>query len=255
MPRRGPPRSRRWCVPPSILRGPDETLDDAAILVEIPGDLGVLLWRAARDVRLWSEAPPDARENLFAEGSTDARFAGLIGTELPAKISAPVDTIHSMLTLGARVDASILCICCLEVAAWAHAAGKKKTAVAFSQAGASAEPHFAEAALHTGIYARSAGQDVRAEGWLRRAVGLSRRELNGPAYSAALVELGALYEGRGIAEGAEWFFWIGYRVARRYASPRTRMRAAHGLFRLAHASAMADLRPRDTAARKVERAS
>jgi hypothetical protein len=254
MPRRGP-RSRRWCVPPTILHGPDETLEGAAILVEIPGDLGVLLWRAARDVRLWGEAPPDARENLFADGSGDARLAGLIATDLPAKISAPVDTIHGMLTLGARADASILCICCLEVAAWAHGGGKKEAAVAFAQAGASAEPDFAEAALHTGIYARSAGQDVRAEGWLRRAAGLSRRELNGPAYSAALVELGALYEGRGIAEGAEWFFWIGYRVARRYASPRTRMRAAHGLFRLAQASAMADLRPRDAAARKVERAS
>lgn len=161
-------------------------------------------------------------KNLFGDESTDARFAGLIGTNLPAKIAAPVDTIHSMLTLGARVDASILCICCLEVAAWMHAAGKKGTAVAFAQAGASARPDFAEAALHTGIYARSAGHDVPAEVWLRRALGVSRRELNGPTFAAAMVELGALYEGRGIAEGAERFFWLGCRAASRYASRHAR---------------------------------
>lgn len=242
----------RWSMASVNPHGADETM---AILVETPGDLGVLLWRAARDVRLWGEAPPHARENLFSDESTDTRFVGLIGSDLPAKISAPVDTIHSMLTLGTRVDASILCICCLEVAAWVHAGGKKGTAVAFAQAGAAAQPDFAEAALHTGIYARSAGQDVPAEVWLRRALGLSRRELNGPAFAAALVELGALYEGRGLAEGAERFFWLGYRAARRYASPRTRMRAAHGLLRLAHASEIADLRPRDAAAGKMERAA
>ena len=232
-----------------------ETVDGNGILGEVPGELGLLLWGTARDVALWGGSPPGERSKLFADGSGDGRLARLVATEVPPAISASVDTIHGMLTLGARADASILCICCLEVAAWAYGGGKKETAVVFAHAATIAEPDFGEAALHTGIYARSAGQDVRAEAWLRRAVGLSRRELNGPAYSAALVELGALYEGRGLAEEAEWFFWLGYRVARRYASPRARMRAAHGLFRLGHASVAVDLWPPDaTAVRKVERA-
>jgi hypothetical protein len=76
---------------------------------------------------------------------------------------------------------------------------------------------------------------ARAGTWLRRAVGVSRRERNRPAYAAALVELGALYEGGGRAEQAERFFRHGFRAAKRYGARSARMRAAHGLFRLARA--------------------
>lgn len=225
--------ARRSCVPPAVMRGPGETVDGNGILGEVPGERGLLLWRTARDVALWGDSPPGERGNLFADGSGDARLAGLITPELPTAISASVDTIHGMLTLGARADASILCICCLEVAAWAHGGGLPETAIVFAQAGAVAAPGFGEAALHTGIYALRAGQVARAGTWLRRAVSVSRRERNRPAYAAALVELGALYEGGGMAEQAERFFRLGFRAAKRYAARSVRMRAAHGLFRLA----------------------
>ena len=60
-------RSRGGCVPLTIKRGPDEALEGAAILAEFPGDLGVLLRRTARDLRLWDKARPDARESLFLD--------------------------------------------------------------------------------------------------------------------------------------------------------------------------------------------
>jgi hypothetical protein len=238
MPRRGP-RSRRWCVPPAILRGPDETLEGAAILVEIPGDLGVLLWRAARDVRLWSEAPPDARENLFADGSGDQRLASLAATDIPSAISAQIDTINGMLTVPGRADADVLTICCLEVAAWARRDGLVHTAVEFAQAGALASPEFAEAALHTGIAAAAAGQDARARTWLRRTVTLARREKDRDAYMAGLLELAAIYERRGDPDRAEHYYRWTYRTSRkRKGASAVRMRAAHGLLRVA--------RPRDS---------
>ncbi|HEX6369901.1 MAG TPA: hypothetical protein VF006_13360 [Longimicrobium sp.] len=154
-------------------------------------------------------------------------------TNLPSAIAASVDTIQGMLTLGARADELLLCICCLEIAAWAHANGLRETAITFAQAGAVVSPEFGEAALHTGMYALSAGQVARAGTWLRRAVAVSRRESNRPAYAAALVELGVLYEGGGRAGPAERFFRLGFRAARRYSARSARMRAAHGLFRLA----------------------
>lgn len=231
----GAPIGRRWCVPPAVMRGPGETVDGSGILGEVPGELGLLLWGTARDVALWGGSPPGERGKLFADGSGDGRLTGLVATEIPPAISASVDTVHGMLTLGARADASILCICCLEVAAWAHGGGLAETAIAFAQAGALAAPEFGEAALHTGIYALRAGQVARAGTWLRRAVGVSRRERNRPAYAAALVELGALYEGGGRAEQAERFFRHGFRAAKRYGARSARMRAAHGLFRLARA--------------------
>jgi hypothetical protein len=226
---------RRWCVPPAIMRGPGETVDGNGILAESSGDFGLLLWRTARDVTLWGGTPAGERGNLFADGSGETRIARLIGTDVPHAISASVDTIHGMLTLGERADGSVLSLCCLEVAAWAHRRGLSDTAITFAQAGAVAAPESGEAALHTGIHALRAGQVARAGTWLRRAVDVSRRERNRPAYAAALVELGVVYEGGGKAEQSERFFRLGYRAAKRYAARSARMRATHGLFRLARA--------------------
>jgi hypothetical protein len=142
-----------------------------------------------------------------------------------------------MLTLASRADAGVLTICCLEVATWARHAELLHTALAFAQAGTLASPEFAEAALHTGIAASSAGQDARAGTWLRRAVSLARREKDRAAYSAGSVELGTIYERRSDAERAEKFYRLAHRAGRRFKVPAERMRAAHGLFRLA--------RPRD----------
>lgn len=107
------------------------------------------------------------------------------------------------------------------------------TALAFAQAGALASPDFAEAALHTGIAASAAGQDARAGTWLRRAVSLARREKDWTAYAAGSAELGTIYERRGDTKRAEKFYRVAYRVGGRFKAPTERMRAAHGLFRLA----------------------
>jgi tetratricopeptide (TPR) repeat protein len=218
-----------------MLRGPSETIDGSGILAEMSDDLGLLLWRTARDVMLWSETPAVQRGKLFSDGSGDARVTALAATVLPSTIAASVDTIQGMLTLGTRCDAGVLSQCCLEVAAWAHKDGLPETAVTFAQAGAVASPECGEAAAHTGIYALRAGQVARAGTWLRRAVVVSRQERNRPTYCAAVVELGALYEGLGKPEEAERYFRWGFLSARRYATRSARMRAAHGLFRLARA--------------------
>lgn len=225
--------ARLWCIPPAMLRDPGEGLEGCRILEESPEDVGLLLWRTVLDVTLWATTPHVKRGSLFADGTADARLALLAATELPDKVSASVDTLHGMLCVPSREDAEIVALCCLEVAAWARGAGLPHTAVAFAQAGAVAAPEFGEAALQVGVYARGAGQDARAETWLRRAVDVSRRERDGVAYSSALGELGALYESRGNALGAERSYRLTCRAARRHGARPARMRAAHGLFRLA----------------------
>jgi hypothetical protein len=231
--RRGTSRLRRWVIPPVMLRDAADKLEGDSILQETPGELGLLLWGTARDVTLWGSTPEGMRGALFSDGTPDGRFELLAGTELPGTVSASVDTLHGMLAAPDRADAEIVSICCLEVAAWARAAGLPRTAVAFAQAGAVAAPEFGDAALSVGAYARAAGQDARAETWLRRAVSVARREGNRVAYASALVELGAVYEARVHTERAERLYRIAFRAARRYGARAPRMRAAHGLFRIA----------------------
>jgi hypothetical protein len=203
-----------------MLRDPGDGLEGDQILAETPDELGLLLWRTVLDVTLWATTPHEKRGSLFADGTADARLALLVATELPGKVSASVDTLHGMLSVPSRADAETMALCCLEVAAWARGAGLPHTAVAFAQAG---------------LYARGAGQDARAETWLRRAVDVCRRDGDRVAYSSALAELGALYESRANTFAADRFYRLAYRAGRRYgvrARP-ARMRAAHGLFRLA----------------------
>ncbi|HEU0300889.1 MAG TPA: hypothetical protein VFR37_15615 [Longimicrobium sp.] len=216
-----------------MLRDPGERLEGENILAELPGDLGLLLWRAARDVTLWAGTPAESRRDLFSEGSANARLALLAATEIPSRVAASVDTLSGMLSPGSRAEGEIMSLCCLELAAWARGAGLSQTAVAFAQAGALASPEFAEAALHVGAYARAAGQGARAESWLRRSVSLARRERDRGAYAGALAELGTLYESRNDVVQAERFYRWAFRAGRRFSARRARMRASHGLFRLA----------------------
>jgi tetratricopeptide (TPR) repeat protein len=138
-----------------------------------------------------------------------------------------------MLTLADRAEASVLTICCLEIAAWARDAGVPHTAVAFAQAGALVSPEFAEAALRTGMAALAVHQDARAATWFRRAVALARREGDWATYAAGLIEAASVEERRGIPERAEQLFRLASRAARRFKNPDVYVRAALGHFRLA----------------------
>jgi hypothetical protein len=108
-----------------------------------------------------------------------------------------------------------------------------RTAIDFAQAAALTAPERAEAALHAGIFAAAAGQGARAGTWLHRAVGLARRDEDRATYAAALVELGTVYERHGATDRAVHFFQLAFRAGRRHSELAARMRAAHGLLRIA----------------------
>lgn len=231
--RRRPAGARRWCIPLVMLRDLSERLDGERILEETRGDLGLLLWRTVRDVALWAMTPEETRGALFAAGTADARVALVSAVELPVALSSSVDTLHGMLGEPERADAEIVMLCCGEVAAWARRSRLPHTALAFAQAGAAAAPKSSDAALLVGVCAREAGQTVRADTWLRRAVAIARLERNGSAYASALVELGAVSESRGKLLRGEQFYRLALRASRRHRAREARMRAAHALFRLA----------------------
>src|SRR5687768_497092 len=66
--------ARRWRTPPAILHG-GEAFEGAAVLDEMDGPLGVLLFQLARDVYVWSATPPDERAGLFEARADDALAA------------------------------------------------------------------------------------------------------------------------------------------------------------------------------------
>jgi hypothetical protein len=243
---------RRWGLTPTLRYGPGEAFEGAGLLSEVPGALGLLLWRTARDVALWGDSLPAERSSLFAAESIDQRIEFLAAScPVPPEASSAVHSLNVSLSLASQADSGELTVGCLEVAAWARSAWLPQTATTFAQAGAIASPENSDAALHTGLYALAARQIARGETWLRHAVGLARQEGNGAAYCDALVELGAIAEGRSDLDGARRDYTNAFRAARRSGARRARMRSAYALFRLANAGEWSARQPFAAAAQKA----
>lgn len=224
------PRARRWCVPPAVLREPTETLEGSLVLDEVGGPLAVLLWQALRDVVVWSAVAPAQREGLFAPEAPRLRRALQARAGIPQALEVPMAILAALVAdpRGATPDAVTLA--CGEVARWAEGRAARETTVWFAQAGALASPLDAAAALEVGNLAAVFGRHVRAESWVRRAIGLSRRSEDWETYGFAFIQLGSLHISRGDTPRGQRYLWRALRAARRHGVRDVRGGALHALF-------------------------
>ena len=227
---------RPWCIPPVMVRDPGEGLERVAVLEESEGDLGVLLWRTVRDVELWAATPAERRRGLFHPNGAERRVRRLVEAEIPPELAAPLDTLAAMLSAPECADAQVVAQCCTHVASWADGSRARETALAYAQAAALALPEDAHAALRTGVYALAAGQRARAEVWLRRAVGLSRRGRQWEPYARALLALAQLREHARDTARSTRDYRLAYRAGWRYGVLDVRRGAARALLRLTSGS-------------------
>jgi tetratricopeptide (TPR) repeat protein len=225
--------SRRWCVPPALLHEPDELLEGVAVLDEIPGAVGLVLWQSLRDVTLWAAVPPDMREGLFAPGSARLRLQELLAAAAEPALEVSLTTLAALAGSPGTADAEIVSLVCIQVSRWAEARGAFATAMGYAQAAALALPLEAAPALAAGTLALRWGRSARAETWLRRTLALARRARQWEPYALACVELGGLFARRGDSAGAQRFHVQGLRASRRHGLIAVRGAALHGLLMLA----------------------
>lgn len=158
---------RTTVVPPA----PTWQRSEAAILRERVGPVGVALWQAARDVRLWAAMAPPARQGLFRAAN---------GAVLRAAIFEVPDLERSLERLGALVrfphlaQAHEIAAAAAEVALWAEEGQLLRTALEFAEAAALADFRSSSAASLAGRLARRVGDNNRAAAWYRRAIALAR---------------------------------------------------------------------------------
>ncbi len=225
--------SRRWCIPPAILREPDETLEASQILEEFKGDLGLLLWNSLRDVTLWSAIDPHRREGLFTPEAAQKRLALLQTTPVDPALEVSLTTLAALVGSPTSASGEIVSLVCLEVSRWALERGAFGTSLAYAQAAALASPEEAGPAHTVGSLALRWGRGPRAETWLRRCIGLARRGKDWPSYAQAYVDLGTLYARRDMPGAARRYFTQAMRAGRRHGLLPIRGAALHGLFLLA----------------------
>ena len=190
-----PPRSarraapRRLRAPPALVRG-SEALPASAILDELPGGVGVVLWSSARNVALWAATPPARRGRLFDPAAGAAREAHLAALEVDAELLAPLSVIVRLLEDGGRMEEVRLVNACRRIALWAEQRGALGTALEFAQCAALVAPEVAALAYAVGRLARRRAEYDRAETWLGRAVVQARRGNDWRTYALAYSGLG-----------------------------------------------------------------
>src|SRR4051812_20807023 len=156
--------ARRWRTPPAITTGA-ENFEGMAVLDEIGGPLGFLLWQAARDVVLWAQFSPEERVGLFEPGA-DALLHGLIRSAgVEVQLESPLMTVVRMVGAPDTARAETVELACQHIAHWADGHGYTATAIAFAQAAALTVPYDAGAAYAVGRVARRRAEYARAETW------------------------------------------------------------------------------------------
>ena len=218
---------RIWLLPPVLLRGIGETLEGAVVLSESPGDLGFCLWQTARDVRLWAEVDPAHRSGLFQGGPPELAVAG------DRALRVPLTTVCAQLANPGSADAEVLATACLRIAWRAEERRCLGTAVVFAMVASLAAPSHPGPAYEAGRLSSAWDDQVRAETWLRRAIGLARRARDPRVYCRAAVTLGDVYAARDELTGARSLYNLGLRASRRHGMQQARADAVLGLLRLA----------------------
>jgi tetratricopeptide (TPR) repeat protein len=159
---------RRTVVPPA----PTWQRSEAAILRERVGAVGVALWQAARDVRLWAATSPTARRGLFRAAATAAvRRAAIL--EVP-ELEPPLEKLSALVHAPHLAQAHEIAAAAADVALWAEEAQLLRTALEFAEAAALADFRSSATASLAGGLARRSGENNRAAAWYRRAIALAR---------------------------------------------------------------------------------
>ena len=187
---------RRTRVPPALTHGP-ESMPAAGILDEVPGDLGVLLWRSVRNVTLWAATPVPQRGALFSGGAADVREAEVGRLPVEPELVAPLSVMVRLLEAPARMELARVVNACRRVSLWAEQRGALSTALEYMQAAAQAAPQVAVLAYAVGRLARRRAEYDRAESWYGRAIVQARRSGDWRTYALAYSGLGNLNTQKG----------------------------------------------------------
>jgi tetratricopeptide (TPR) repeat protein len=230
-PKRGRPPKRHWHIPPPLIHG-SEPLEGGMVLQEFPGEEGVILWQALRDVMLWSQTPPGERGELFTPGARERRLASILAIGLEPELEEQLKVLAEITESPAGVKAEVVSVTSRAIAQWAESQEQMATALSFAQNAALSMPGDASAALNVGRLAREMVDYARAEIWYRRAIGLARQARDWRTYTLAFIGLGNMAVRRGNYPAGRRFRIRALRSARRGGLRRLQAVVLHDLFAL-----------------------
>lgn len=205
-------------------------MEAISILDEISSDLGLVLWRSARNVLLWAETPASSRGELFAGQAGCGRMQLLGAVNAEPELRAPLLVIADLLARPGVADLLRVVNACRRIALWAEQRGALRTALEFTQAAALASPDSASLAFGVGRLARRLADYDRAESWYTRAAVQGRDSQDWRSYTSALAGIGNLHQQRGNFPAARRTHQRCLHAATRYHVRELIAAAYHNLF-------------------------
>lgn len=204
-------------MPPGIRHG-GETLEGSAILDEVEGGEGLLLWQLLRDVTLWSTAGDvAARDALFSSEAAGGRRRALAELSADSALLRILSPLAALLENPGGAAVRPVGVAANAISRWAEENDLAATALYYAQAAALADKESPAAALRVAMLARTRGALAHAESWYRRTIGLARQAEDWDAYAEAYLGMGALYAERDRAGSAEELYRRSLRAARRHS--------------------------------------
>lgn len=191
---------------------------------EVPGALGIALWRVLSDVLLWCETPPAERASLYAVDGLRAA-EGESPTDEP---SIAIARIRQAMLAG-EIGGSTIAAACREIAQWAERERLWETAMSFAEAAARAAPEDATVCYEAGVLCGMRLRTQRAAMLLQRAIRLARLARSEAAFANAHRGYGYLLAGLGRFAQAERHFWKSVRAALRIGQHGLAGQAYHNL--------------------------
>lgn len=193
--------SRSYRPLPAVLRAAGEW-EGGAILREIRPPLSVFLFGTIRDVMLFLLPPKLLRAGGFDEAAVEIRQSDLEVVNAPAPLTDYLGILVRV--CEGSIDRAEVGSACVGVAGWANEVSAPHTELAYTQAGAIAQPHALTYSLETAKLARELAQYRRAETWFRRTIKRARLAKDRAVYVLAYLGLGKNFgrTGNGPAEKA-----------------------------------------------------
>lgn len=155
---------------------PERRRDALALPNDLQESLGIELWRAVANVRLWAETPPARRAELFSRVNRRDLQRDAV-RQHAAELATALDIFEELTAAPHLVRSRDLVDGCKVIVAWAEARALYETAIQFSEAAAATAPGRPSLANLAARQCRLAGQHGRAELWYERAIGLARQVL------------------------------------------------------------------------------
>ena len=220
--------ARKQRPPPFPLAPPEPT-----VLKELENGLGLVLWKALRDVRTWAEVDPDERRRHFRLPTDDVRERYAYASREAPDLQGPLGVFARLVEVPDAVTGEDLASACESVFSWAETRGYLCTAHYFAEAAAIAAPSDPARANQAARAARRASMRQRAAIWHYRAYRVAQRTGKKREVVWALLGYGAMMRDAGNFDEARRFT---ERAARRAVALRKRKEAGmayHDLYVIA----------------------